>query len=411
MQDKIKTYLKKVSLKDEILSKISKNLYEKSMFSLNASLDSQTRLVKMQHLLTTRPNDSYEDKQSKQSFINQFKTTSNGFSSNSSLTQRKPRYLSKYSDEEDNHECTFHPKINRSKKTLLSQNSNSSSVYERLYTDFAKMSLIKDIRAKEDAKSKGEESYFCPKTYKTPKKYVSNLSFNERLQNYKKKYEEGKKKIKEGRDIDLNENCTFQPKMEARNASHRILSKSLEKLNAKPEIVPAEEKDSFINSQMQLRSKRKVDKDRIEALYKNYQQRKKKIADIKTKMDQDSGVTFRPEIYTKNNKYNKDLDNKYKGAPISQRSQKFLEDKSEHLIKITEEQFSYQKPKRIYTDREKEQITQNIIQRLYALGVRKQLTRNACSPDSIVGSHSEEIQQVQSLQSNVTVPKNEEITK
>ena len=54
----------------------------------------------------------------------------------------------------------------------------------------------------------------------------------------------------------------------------------------------------------------------------------------------------------------------------------FIRDKNEFINECKESQFDYQKSKRLYTSKEKEEITHNIINRLYINGLQKQLNRN-----------------------------------
>ena len=122
--------------------------------------------------------------------------------------------------------------------------------------------------------------------------------------------------------------------------------------------------------------RKKVDLDRIETLYKTYQDRKKKINNIQSNWDIEKGYTYRPTFLSTNKEINGKLKKKYGNLPITERSKKFIDDKNDFIYQQNEEHFAYQKPKRIYTEKEKEEITQNIIKRLYEQGVQKQLNRN-----------------------------------
>ncbi len=298
------------------------------------------------------------------------KYTSGFVSSSSTLNNfRNKTYNSKFSElnEEDMQECTFHPKINRNKSKSKKKNeSNNSTVYDRLYTDYLRQNISKDIQIKEDYKTKGEESYFTPKINPTPKQYKSSATFEERLELYKNKYEADKKKVNDSVEKEVIRNCTFTPEVsQSHNEKNkRILSKSLEKFKTRKPLIPIEEKEKIISEMKVKKKKRKVDKHRIETLYKNYQEKEKRLSDLKVSLDEEQGYIYKPKFYPSKKELEEKVKEKFGKNSISERSQQFLDNKEDFIFQKTEEQFSYQRPKRIYTDKEKEQITQNIIKRL-----------------------------------------------
>ena len=167
-------------------------------------------------------------------------------------------------------------------------------------------------------------------------------------------------------------NFTFQPISLSKKQNEIILSKSQDKFFKHKKLSP-EEKKNTVNDN---KNTKKFDKERIETLYKNYQEKKKKLASLRIKTDAENGITFCPQIFTSDNynvHYFKECP---KRIPLTQRSEEYILHKNNYINNKLNEHFQYQKPKKNYTEKEKIEITNNIINRLYNNGLQKQLSRN-----------------------------------
>ena len=116
-----------------------------------------------------------------------------------------------------------------------------------------------------------------------------------------------------------------------------------------------------------------VDYKKIEELYNDYKKMKNKLSKKRADLDIEQGITFQPEIYT-NRKYYDKIDDDF-----NKREQYYLDKKLVNLQnyqniidKQKKNSISYRKK---YTKKEKEEIANNIINRLYKEGVQKYKNR------------------------------------
>ena len=273
-------------------------------------------------------------------------------------------------------ECTFHPKINsnyyssrNSKKNTLKENEEekNSKVYERLYKDFLKYNLNKEVKKKESEQL--NQNSFSPKLNRTPKKYnkISNQSFTERLKFFEDKKNEKLKNIGENIKKEEVKTYTFQP----------ILNDNRRKVNIEEMKKREKEKKQKEENEDKPKSiKRNVDKQRIENLFLSYKEKQNKIEKIKKEMEKDEGITFKPYIETENSVLAKKYNKKLGDDDFFKRKTRF-ETLQTQRTKENRKKYSPQRPKkRVYTSKEKEIITQNIINRLYGEGLQEHLLKN-----------------------------------
>ena len=111
-----------------------------------------------------------------------------------------------------------------------------------------------------------------------------------------------------------------------------------------------------------------VDYKKIEELYNDYKKMKNKIIKKRNELDIEQGITFHPEIYTNRKYYDKINDD------FNTREEDYLNKKIQNIQNyqnyINEQNNSLVNKKK-YTKKEKEEITNNIINRLYKEGVEK----------------------------------------
>lgn len=276
-------------------------------------------------------------------------------------------------------ECTFQPAVNTSTSTrnsryktnnsiLIDRNLNNLSVYARLYSDYMRINLKKEIKRNETEVQLGESTSFLPKMSHTPKQYqsLSSRSFSERIVNYKENKQKRREKLENQIEDSYRMQYTFVPITNKRSAFSLVKSQ-----HVYGHAKKKSDDDVYLNNQKDKRY-RPLDVKRIESLYLSYKERKNKIRHIQTETDKENGYTYQPTLLSiEDDKYKQRIDKN-----VIERNEQFIQNKKENISKASQSHYSYQQPKISYTFEEKKQITQNIINRLYSSGVQKTLTRN-----------------------------------
>lgn len=261
-------------------------------------------------------------------------------------------------EKDDLKECTFKPVINTNSSTSFYKKPlpQDISVYERLYTDYIKIGMIRDNVRNATEKELANTLPFSPVLYETPKAYVTKVSrsFSNRMESFSKKKKQNTLRTISSIEREFKNECSFRPYLNQNRHSlsqRRLIRENNLKLK---------------NEEMKKvkKPKRNVDLTRLYDLYNSYKLKQKKIKQIQTEIDLEEGITFQPSLCTSYN-----LDKKYKNHLQETNKNNFLTEKKE-------EEFVYQNQKRHYNKKEKEEITQKIINRLYGNGLQKQILRN-----------------------------------
>ena len=367
--------------------KIWKNLTESINFlkEKNYKNTNLTNIVTLQSKKVNNNNVCYIEK-----MLNKNKNNSNSFKNYKNLLKyennKKPNIKK---EEEELRECTFKPKINNYNPFLNKSNSKQKNkeIIEKLYSDNKKKNNKNQIEL-EDKKIKNEkELTFKPNLIsKSPKKIKKN--FNERLKSFDDQKIEDLNRLKNKYENNFSSIYTFSPDI---SKSQKSISKSFstEKLN-----IPVYER-LYINNEERKRKKllkekeinieiknlsnsqfyknkkyenlkmnSSVDYKKIEELYKDYKKLQYKILQKRADLDIEQGLTFQPEIYSNRKYYNK-IDNNFE-----RREQNHLDKKLQN-IQNYQNLNDENSTSRRYTKREKEEIANNIIHRLYNIGVEK----------------------------------------
>ncbi len=271
-------------------------------------------------------------------------------------------------------ECTFHPKINQSSSTRNFKNKKTiesdddSSVYIRLYSNFKKYNLKKEAKKKEKDEIEKKEISFSPKlnkSFKSKSISISNKNFGERLQYYKDKRNKNIEKLEETIKKNEQEKYTFQPHLNKNRGRSKI----------KEEVKKKEEEEK-------PKLRKNLDIKRLERLYSSYKNKKSKIRKIQEEMDKEEGITFKPYINTENSFYQKEFSEKKSEILNNYKSDRNPNHvKSQKSLDLQNNFNPFNQPKkRVYSSKEKEIITQNIINRLYGEGLQQHLLRNNIQP-------------------------------
>ena len=374
---------------------------------------------------STNKKDKFKGKKQQLSFQKGSKPAKNVIRNNSlqnmsSNHNKKILETSQYlKEQEELAECTFHPSINRSKQIQRSE----SDVHNRLYTEHMKMQERKNMKVLEREHYLSKDNTFKPKLVSISPKSL-HYDFTERIKSFNEKKNETIERIKSEIESDYKENCSFSPDI---SISQRVSKKknNSSKYRSGPSSgnkslsnsfcgntqnpMPAYErlykynlvqKQNYIQKQKEIEQEIKlaaspslrniissninnnekivnikygVDYKKIEELYNDYKKEKNKLNKKREDLDAEQGITFKPSSYTNGKYYSKINPNFF------ERERQFVEEKEKFVTGynmlmdqyLDKQKMGYGK----YTNKEKEEIANNIIQRLYVKGLEKYTSR------------------------------------
>ena len=294
---------------------------------------------------------------------------------------------------EDLKECTFKPKINLSSpkpNKNISEMRNKSkekesliSIFDKLYKDEEKNKLAKELRTIDREYNLGKTFSFTPnlnKKFKTIYKYQDHKNFAERQREYKEKLDRKKLDIKfqiESRNDLL---CSFNPKItnekgeyykpkkkgkEKEKISKSVFKRLYSDVKARQNMKEQREKEN--NDRLEemanyLTLNKKVDdSDLIERLYED--KKDDIINKTREKVEKEEGITFQPDIG--NNEYYQNIGSNFleRNDMWINKRKNFIEEENAKQIENLRN-YGNKKNKK-YTSEEREEIINNIIERLY----------------------------------------------
>ena len=294
---------------------------------------------------------------------------------------------------EDLKECTFKPKINLSSpkpNKNISEMRNKSkekesliSIFDKLYKDEEKNKLAKELRTIDREYNLGKTFSFTPnlnKKFKTIYKYQDHKNFAERQREYKEKLDRKKLDIKfqiESRNDLL---CSFNPKItnekgeyykpkkkgkEKEKISKSVFKRLYSDVKARQNMKEQREKEN--NDRLEemanyLTLNKKVDdSDLIERLYED--KKDDIINKTREKVEKEEGITFQPDIG--DNEYYQNI-----GSNFLERNDMWINKRKNFIEEENAKQIENlrncgNKKNKKYTSEEREEIINNIIERLY----------------------------------------------
>ena len=293
-------------------------------------------------------------------------------------------------------ECIFKPKINNKRKNLKNYNSlnilNSTLNtkkrqeeiqlrFEKLYKDNEKYKLTKQLKAIELEHIASRRITFAPnlktqfKEYLNKYKLKSEGNFEERQKKYLIRKNQHSAELKKEINSFYETICSFNPKITMENGEYYPISNK-EKINDKPVFMrlykdgkkrqnlriqnEVEKINKIVNLSNILNPKKKLNCDTIEKLYRN-REHKNNIIKTKKKVEEEEGTTFKPNI--SENYYSRSVN-----GTFYERNEKFINDK-ESFYEEENKKFQDDAKKKFnrkeFTKKEKKQIINNIIKRLY----------------------------------------------
>ena len=325
----------------------------------------------------------------------------------------------------------FTPVNSLNRTTGNHSHNQSNSVHHRLYTEHKKMLDRREALALEKSVRDAKTTPFKPKFISSPPKINYN-NFIERLKNFENKKLENRERILSEIESDYLDKCSFSPNIEK---SQRTLTRAYTSSNYRNynnsnnniknvnqsfnnDKIPAYERLYEYNKIQKQNLKRKqqeidneikimasspsmknytqvnnnnnindiiipsqtVDYKKIESLYNDYKRVKMKMKQKQNDLDIEQGITFKPEMYTNEKYYDRIT------PDFHARELQFMEDKKKHVderiqeneIQLNEQRWGGGK----YSNKEKEEITNNIINRLYKKGLEKYSERRGINLSS-----------------------------
>ena len=293
---------------------------------------------------------------------------------------------------EDLKECTFKPRINNilisSMKQSRSQTKNKSrdnieSIFERLYKDEEKNKLSKELRTIDREYTIGKKFSFTPNIngkLKNIYRYQQHKNFAQRQREYMEKIDKKREDLRGKIDSEFDLICSFNPKITnekgeyyiiknkkkeknmAKSSVFRRLYKDVEKRQELREQKEKENIDKFNEMANYLTLDKKVnDTSLIERLFDN---RKEDIINkTREKVEKEEGITFQPDIG--DNDYIKNINSNFmeRNEDWIIRRNNFIEEENAKQLENLRNNGIGNKKK--YTSEEREQIINNIIERLY----------------------------------------------
>ena len=288
-------------------------------------------------------------------------------------------------------ECTFKPKINKSKSdksrynhtpeyrqssSLLSQR-RFQSTFDKLYHDNEIYKLSKEMKTIDHEYFLGKNSSFAPKVsnnYNFRKSFTKyDQNFQERQKEYLFNKNKKNEELKRKKDSDCENMCSFNPRItndkgqyyqvtkKEKNLSVPVFKRLYDDCKQRKNLREQQEKENInkFNELSNLLNKKKVDNNLINRLHEN--NKEDVINKIREKVDKEKGITFKPNI--EQNDYIKNV-----GSTFEERNKKLLFNKKQALEDEKMRQDEYIKNNygnKNFTKEAKTQIINNIIKRLY----------------------------------------------
>ena len=299
-------------------------------------------------------------------------------------------------------ECTFKPSINTTNNSFRNTNINSElTTFEKLYKDNEKYKMKKQLKEIEYENILNKDLTFRPNFFQTPRP-ISNIKFEKfdvRQQNFIKNKFNNANRLKKNVEKYNEKKCSFSPKINNKFIDFSLSSKNNgmaeENKNKKAinnydnnyslntvKTIPAHERlyndskrrnNSYIQKEIEYqklinelasrnsKSFSKVDYKKLKDLYEN---KKKKILEkTKKKVEEEEGLTFKPEL---------NLNNKYAERICSDFYERNSNLKKNRIFEKYDNFYGEEKKRKKYTEDEKKEIINNIVKRLY----NEQLTQH-----------------------------------
>lgn len=297
--------------------------------------------------------------------------------------------------------CTFKPKINKSSSFSRYSNIPYKRSSDRLYLDSKNRLARKELESLKKSSLESKQNTFKPKFISSSVKKVKS-DFDKRLKEFEINKKNKIKKISEDLEEEQKQQYTFSPKINDPNNSGRknnyyidsisnysTLNKNKVSKNSKNNRhqIPVYKRLYNENKNKLLRQERRekeemdkirknsskisegnnnnlLDRKKIEELYNDYKFKQMRLKLKKEEIEKEQGITFQPELISEKKYYDKINPDFY------QREKIFLE-KQQKNIEIYKEYLESEKMGKKYSEEEKKEIYNNIVNKLYKNGIER----------------------------------------
>ena len=306
-------------------------------------------------------------------------------------------------------ECTFKPSINTTNNSFRNTkiNIDIQSTFDKLYKDSEKYRIKKNLKAMEYEHIINKDLTFKPNLCQTPKS-ISNLKFEKfeiRQQNFINNKKNNTNKLKKNIERNAERKCSFSPKINKiidftgiSLNDNNITSEENKNINTNNncdsyysistvKTIPVHVRlyddskrrnSSYIQKEKEYKNlidemasrtcKRfsKINYDKLNNLYEN-KEKKLILEKTKRKVEEEEGITFKPDINL-NNKYTKRIFNNF--------YERNKNNKKNIIFKNYEKFDGDTKKEQKFTEDEKKEIVKNIVKRLYNEPMEQNILKN-----------------------------------
>ena len=297
--------------------------------------------------------------------------------------------------------CTFKPKINKSSSFSRYSNIPYKRSSDRLYLDSKNRLARKELESLKKSSLESKQNTFKPKFISSSVKKVKS-DFDKRLKEFEINKKNKIKKISEDLEEEQKQQYTFSPKINDPNNSGRknnyyidsisnysTVNKNKVSKNSKNNRhqIPVYKRLYNENKNKIIRQERRekeemdkirknsskisegnnnnlLDRKKIEELYNDYKFKQMRLKLKKEEIEKEQGITFQPELISEKKYYDKINPDFY------QREKIFLE-KQQKNIEIYKEYLESEKMGKKYSEEEKKEIYNNIVNKLYKNGIER----------------------------------------
>ena len=294
-------------------------------------------------------------------------------------------------------ECTFKPRINKSVSKKLNKSEikdknkenkeeNVISIFERLYKDEQKNKLSKELKTVDKEFNLGKTFSFVPKLnnkFKKFYKYQDHKNFVQRQREYMEKSDKKKEELRDEVDSKFDLLCPFNPKItnkkgeyykskknktsEKNAQSYSVFKRLYLDMMSRKEIQEQKELENInkINEMANyLTADKKVNESDIIERLLDYN-KDEIINKAKEKVEREEGVTFQPDIM--DNEYIQNVNGNFleRNEQWLLNRKNYIEQESAKQIENIRNSGEFNNSNKKYTIEEREQIINNVIERLY----------------------------------------------
>ena len=306
------------------------------------------------------------------------------------IPERTTQYLKE--QEELNKFCTFKPKINKSSSFSGYNNLSNQKSIDRLYLDSKNRIERKELQSLKKSNLESKQNTFKPKFVSSSVKKIKS-DFEKRLKEFENNKKNKLKKLSADLEIEQKQQFTFSPKINEtfnNNSNNSKATSQNQSTISKRKKIPAYKRlyneNKFKKIRQEERIKEEMDKIRknsskisdgsildtkkIEELYNDYKIKKSRLKIKQEQIEQEQGITFKPELISEKKYYDKINPDFY------EREKEFLEKQQQSIetYKIFLQKEENIKKKK-YSEEEKKEICNNIVTRLYKDGVEKYIQK------------------------------------